>query len=222
MRKKIIALIMAMLLSLACTGCGGPVKIDKISILQSFDTDIGMQSGHLTCQVDYAVSSDNVTDLGLSPSDMTAVYDDYCVYNKGSKSISVEHPVDTTTGQLSDHLLAVLVQVTVTNVDAVSYEGDGTVFSIDEFQLCDTNVDRGSKYGAYDSWSCTWYSGTGDYDASAYGTSGSNYFVLSQGERLTFQMAFIVGNADDDFSGICLTDGTGSYRGDVHFVDLGL
>ncbi len=205
-----------------CSGCGGK-QITSIPMDQSFDVDNTLLSGHLSCQVDWVLSSDNVTDLGLTPADMTAEYEDFCVYHDDAEAIVADHPVDADTGQLAEHLLAVLLQITVTNVDAVSYEKTGNVFCIDTFDLCDTYVDLGRDYQAYDSWSCTWYDGTGTYDASIYDTHGNNYFVLPQGESKTFELAFLVGNADDDFSGICLTDGSGSYhRGKQHFVDLGL
>ncbi len=205
-----------------CSGCGGK-QIIPIPMDQSFDVDSDLLSGHLSCQVDWVLSSDNVTDLGLTPADMTAKYEDFCSYHDDSEIIVVDHPVDADTGQLADHLLAVLLQITVTNVDAVSYEKTGNVFCIDTFDLCDTYVDLGRDYQAYDSWSCTWYDGTGKYYASIHDTNGNNYFVLPQGKSKTFELAFLVGNADDDFSGICLTDGSGSYhRGEQHFVDLGL
>lgn len=221
-KKYIVSALCVLLTALCCTACSRNPEIEVLSPGETFQSTAALKEGCLDYMVSNIQYSDDITDFGIGPEE---IRDDgqAGTYYEGQTMVSVDPAIDLTTGRLADHFLFVLMDITVTNVNAVSYEGkDGTAFCIDALDACDTSVPL-KKEESFPAWSYAYSSGTGGYDAEEQGTNGSNYFLLPAGESLTYQVGFIVGNAGNDFSGVCITDRSGSYHsGEAVFVSLGL
>jgi hypothetical protein len=230
MKKMMTAILLAAALLIGCTGCA-----DKAPDVTTADigSEFLMIPEYITGSLSYTVNSvqwsDNVKELGVDPNELSE-YSTVSYAESDSASYSWPDYVDLETGQLADHLRFVLVELTVTNIDAYGMtapvDEGGTpdaswyAFGVNMITLCDLNTQGDYNFLNYN---CVWYGDTGDYAPQEGGTNGSDYFLLWPGESLTYRMGFVVGSSEDDFSGICLTDGGGSYHSDqAVYIDLGM
>lgn len=217
MKKVLRAIPIVLIFLLCCTACGrNAQKISCTDIGEAFES--AAVSGRLSYTVNSVRISDNILGLGIEPSEIESY--DGVSYTVNGELVHYSWPdyVDLTTGQLTDDLLFVLVDLTVTNIDAlgkpIPEDDDGSrddswyCFPVGRLSICDTNE---SGKDAWRNYQAIWYDGTDSFDGAAMGTNGDDYFVLWPGEALTYQLGFIVGRDDGDYSGMCLTDGGGSY-----------
>lgn len=224
----IATILMVATLLACCASCGDKTaNLHMLSIGDTFTTSYHLESGQLSYTINSIQWSDNVRELGVDPNTFNQ-YDS--VYDKSGISYVWPDYIDLETGQLKEHLMFILVDLTVTNIDALSKpipENDNGVrddswyvFAVNLLSVCNLN----NPYK--DSFSDTkaiWYEGTGDYDPAVGGTNGSNYFILRTGESLTYRLGFVIGSTTDDFSQRCLTDGGGSFRAkDAVYIPLGI
>lgn len=227
MKKIVLPLFLVAVFLISCAACGDKTaNLNMASIGETFTSLVVVQNGrgnydgHLNYTINNVQWSDNVKELGIDPSQL----DEYSAvdYGEGEGEWYV-YPdyVNMETGQLAPHLRFVLVDLTVTNIDALSLpipESDDGVrdatwyaFGVNRITVCDLNVEKENNFRNFD---VVWYTGTEDYDPAEGGTNGSNYFILWPGESLTYQLGIIVGSAEDDFSRMCLTDKDGVYSVD--------
>ncbi len=221
--KYIVLFFCTVLMAFCCCGCRiRNLRVEMVPLGETVSSTANVKEGYLNYTINNVRYSDNVADLGINPADIRET-DLAQYYYNGETLIDVGLAIDPSTGQLADHFLFVLMDVTVTNMNGVSYEGrDGTAFCIDGLKACDIQVPL-KKQDCFCYWDYVYSSGTGDYDREEQETNGDNYFLLSAGESLTYQIGFIVGSANDDFSGICITDSGGSfYAEDPFYVSLEL
>lgn len=193
---------------------------------EMFYTGSPFIEGKLSCTINSFRWSDNTKDLGVDPGDLLDFGNQPYIFWDNGETQSVDQPVNMTTGQLSEHLIIVVAELTVINEDATCMLATGAedsqyVFPVNFFKICDRGSvdDSGSGYSSF---SCLWYTGTEDYDASAMGTNGSNYFVLHPGETKTVQIGFIIGDIDDEFGQLYLTDGDDSFDSQFNYVYLNI
>lgn len=217
MKKALCSVLTMLLLVVCCTACRHKAQnLSYINIEDSFE--LAAVSGHLLCTVNGVRVSDNIMDFGIKPSEIESY--DGVSYTVNGELVHYSWPdyVDLTGGQLADDLLFVLADLSVTNVDALAKpipeKDDGSrddswyCFPVEQLSLCDVNE---AGKDAYRNYHVIWYDGTDSFDGAAMGTNGDDFFVLRPGESLTYQIGFIVGRDDGDYSGMCLTDGGGSY-----------
>lgn len=237
MKRIIPSLFLAGILFISCAACGNRTEnLHMAGMGETFSSLVVVQNGskHYDGYLNYTINSiqwsDNIKELGIEPSQL----DEYSVvdYEEGAGYVYYAYPdyVIMETGQLVPHLRFVLVDLTVTNIDALSKpipENDNGVrdatwytFGVNRITACDLNVEKKDHFGNFD---VVWYAGTGNYDPAEGGTNGSNYFILRPGESLSYQLGIIVGSAEDDFSRMCLTDKGGNYAADeAVYVPLGM
>jgi hypothetical protein len=233
---KTISVVIVFLFVLSCASCNwrGKAAAKSITALDVGDTFTvySALTGDRICQVNSVQVTDNVTELGIAPSELKDYGYGISYKNEEGDFVSITWPdyVDMTTGQLAEHLRFVLVEVTMINDNALSKpipENDDGVrddswyaFCIDELTIRDLSILGNDSFHGFHA---LWYAGTGDYDAAAADTNGDNYYILRPGESLTYQIGFIVASGDDDFSQFYLTDGSGSYYAKgANYVNLGL
>lgn len=217
MKRSLHSILAVLLLIIGCTACGHKAQnLSYIDIGNGFE--LSAVSGHLLCTVNSVRVSDNIRDFGIEPSEIESY--DGVSYTVNGELVHYGWPdyVDLTSGQLADDLLFVLAELSVTNVDALAKpipeKDDGSrddswyCFPVEQLSLCDVNE---AGKDAYRNYHVIWYDKTGSFDGAAMGTNGDDFFILRPGESLTYQIGFIVGRDDGDYSGMCLTDGGGSY-----------
>lgn len=224
-----ILLFLAVIFILACSACASEASKEITEIGEVFEVYGNSDTGTLLCSVDSCRVSDNVTDFGLAPEELTQ-YDGVTWYD-GETPVSLHWPdyIDTESGQLVEPLLFVLVEITVKNVDAVcdsnidrtgDPEDSWYAFCLSEFKLCDTSIESGDAYFVREA---VWYDVPDGHVPEAGVTSGDNYFILWPGETVTLQIGYVAGSGDDDFSQLCITDGGGSlFSEGAHYVYLGI
>jgi hypothetical protein len=230
MKKTITAMILVAMVLGCCAGCGDKTaNLTMVEIGSDFLLTSGWVAGDLSYTVNSVQWSDNVKELGVDPKEL----DFYSSVSYGEEEEQwYDWPdyVDLETGQLAEHLRFVLVEVTVTNIDACDVnapvdEGGAPddswyTFGVNHLSISDLNVQGKNGFWDFDS---VWYADTGDYDPQEGGTNGSNYFILWPGESLIYRMGFVIGSSEDDFSRMCLTDGGGSYSvKQAVYISLGM
>lgn len=239
MFSKAIPLCLAVLILISCAACGDRTKnLNMAAIGETFTSQMNAgvktsdtyHEGHLSYTINSVLWSDNVKELGVDPSQLDE-YASISFYWTDGELVAYTYPdyVDLETGQLAYQLRFVLVDLTGTNVDAVSQsipESGGDLdaswyaFPVNRISVCDLNVELQDSFFPFDA---VWYAGTGDYDPAEGNTNGSNYFILWPGESLTYQLGFVIGSAEGDFSRMCLTDQDGVYSLDeAVYVPLGM
>lgn len=219
MKKKFITATVLILSVLFCSSCGSrESNLTYTSINEEFISEVVGGEGSLTWKVNSVQWSDQVGEFGIAPSELENF--DGVFYTDNGNSVFYDWPdyVDTVSGQLADDLLFVLINLTVTNTDAVGkivpendngYRDDSWYcFPIQRLSLCDVSEQGDNGFLNYNA---IWYDGIPEFDSDAMGTNGNNYFILRPGERLTYRLGFIIGSDDGDFSHVCLTDHGGSY-----------
>lgn len=234
MKKTGFLITVVIIIFLCCTACGD--KAPELSYVNTDDTVNGdtfnsaAVEGYLSCTINDVRWSDNVKSFGIAPSELES-YDGVSYTDNGNfVHFSWPEYVDLTTGQLADNLLFVLVDLTMTNIDAlgkpIPENDDGNrddswySFMVQQISICDVSEKENDSFRNYNA---IWYAGTGNYNAAAMGTNGNNYFILRPGESLTYQMGFIIGSDDGDFSQMCITDGGGSYyANEANYVRLNI
>ena len=227
MKKTIALIILTAILLTSCAACGDKTaNLNMLGIGDSFTTSYHTESGQLSYTINNIQWSDNVRELGVDPN----AFDEYASVFGGGTSYVWPNYVDLETGQLKEHLMFVLVDLTVTNIDALSKpitENDDGVrddswYTFGVNYLSVYNLSEQNKNG-FSNADAIWYTDTGDYDPTAGGTSGSNFFILRTGESLTYRLGFVIGSGKDDFSQMCLTDGGGSFGAkNAVYIPLGI
>lgn len=188
---------------------------------EAFYTNTPLIEGKLSYTVNSFRWSDNIKDLDVDFEDFNGEYDsnnEFVFWYDGTPQI-VPNAVDAASGQLGEHLIFVVADVTVTNEDAVWTMATGSgdsqyTFPANLWRICDagTTNDTGVGYATYPA---VFYTGIEGYDSAAMGTNGSNYLVVRPGETINYKIGYIIGNNSDDFSHFYLTDGNAYYDSDT-------
>ena len=232
-KTRSFVMMLAAALLLGCAACGGAgagEQADTVAVGEKFTAPYQVESGTMHFTVNRAEISDNMRQLGADPNSM-AQYDNFVIrYDGNGTKRTLYYPdyVDLETGQLADGLAFVLVDITAENTDAVSnITGDGSglfdseyMFLPSAFYLCDLaqkDTKDGKEQSTYMTMSEKWYSAQQE----------GYMYELPPGESKTFQIGFVVGRADGDYSSLCLTtasqvDKRALRSPDVVLVDLGL
>lgn len=216
--KQLFVLILALLLLICFSACGNGaanVDLNRVSIGESFD--FSPAEGYLSYTIDKVQWSDNVTDFGIAPAELQSY--DGVSYTDNGDFVSFAWPeyINEGTGQLAENLVFVLVDLTVTNKDALAkpipedniMDDSWYTFRVDYISMCDISEHEKDSFRQYDT---IWYDGTEDYAAASLGISGNNHYILYPGESLSYQLGFIIGSSDGDYSQFCITDGGGSFH----------
>ena len=195
--------------------------LPTVTLGEAFYTKNPLIKGKLLYTINSFRWSDNIKDLDVDFEDFNGEYNsnnEFVFWDDGNPQI-VPNAVDAASGQLGEHLIFVVADVTVTNEDAVwtmaAGPGDSQyTFPANLWRICDagTTNDTGVDYAAY---YAVFYTGTENYDAAAMGTNGSNYLVVRPGETINYKIGYIIGNNSDDFSHFYLTDGNAYYDSDI-------
>ena len=226
--RGFVGFALLLLIVLCGSSCGKHApEIREVAVGETLVDTYGAVEGQLEYQINRIQYSTNVKDLGVDPGELQCqeVY-----YEDQGEGVSIEWPeyVDQETGVLADHLLFVLIDVSVKNENAVSKistEGENQddsyyTFGLNRLSICDIGEQGQNGFLNYD---VIWNSGVEAFDAASLGTNGSNYFILHQGESMSYQVGFIVGSNDGEFSTLYATNGGGSYYAeDASFVHLGI
>lgn len=116
MKKTIALIILTAILLTSCAACGDKTaNLNMLGIGDSFTTSYHTESGQLCYTINNIQWSDNVRELGVDPN----AFDEYASVFGGGTSYVWPNYVDLETGQLKEHLMFVLVDLTVTNIDAL-------------------------------------------------------------------------------------------------------
>lgn len=183
-----------------------PADLPSVSMGTPVEGTDEVESGTLTCTVDDVQIGTNVRGLGVDPADLFP-YDGVTFWNaKTPETWLYPDYLNLDTGELADHFRFVLVTVTIENTDAVSYAKSTAavdtvesqyLWNITALRLLDAKITI-NENGENPSWTIVWFSAQGQR------TEGFWWYEVQPGQRNTYQIGFIVGNAEDNFDGLYL------------------
>lgn len=230
--KRRFALLFAVLLVICFSACSqnatnedveqtpnntSKTDINHVALGESFT--YSPAEGNLKYTVDKVQFSKNVSDFNVDPAELQSY--DGVSYTDNGKFVAFAWPeyVNEETGQLAENLLFVLVDITVTNEDAFAktvpndnvMDDSWYAFRVDYISLCDTSEQENERFRQYKT---VWYAGAAGTAAESLGVNGQNTFTLHPGESVSYQMGFIIGSNDGDYSQFYITNGGGGMNDD--------
>lgn len=226
--KRRLALLFAVLLVICFSACSknttnedveqtpnntSKTNIYQVALGESFN--YSPVEGNLKYTVDKVQYSENVSDFDIEPAELQSY--DGVSYTDSGEFVSFAWPdyINMETGQLAENLLFVMVDITVTNEDAIAkpipddnlMDDSWYAFRADYISVCDTSEQENEMFRQYKT---IWYEGTVGTAAESLGVNGKNVFILHTGESISYQMGFIIGSKDGDYSQFYITSGGGS------------
>lgn len=189
-----------------------PKEFEAYAVGESFIAEVVHAGGG---SMEYTVNSaqlvSNLTDVGLTAAEVLESAEAVSIFGGEGIEDALAEDVIAADGTLSENVRFLLVDLTVKNIDAYR-DIDGWVngpaeheyiLRADGVYLEDTKVYDGNvgvSFGMTDTGcsQCSWFS-----DRNGRSESWSAIEILP-GESVTYQLGFLVGNAEDNFGGLYL------------------
>ena len=189
-----------------------PKEFEAYAVGESFIAEVVNAAGG---SMEYTVNSvqlvSNLTDVGLTAEEVLESAEAVSIFGGEGIEDAMAEDVIAADGTLSENVRFLLVDLTVKNIDAYRdingwVNGPAEheyILRADGIYLEDTKVydgNEGVSFGMTDTGcsQCSWFS-----DRNGRSESWAAIEILP-GESVTYQLGFLVGNAEDNFSGLYL------------------
>ena len=189
-----------------------PKEFEAYAVGESFIAEVvNAAGGSMEYTVNSAQLVSNLTDVGLTAAEVLESAETVSIFGGEGIEDALAEDVIAADGTLSENVRFLLVDLTVKNIDAYR-DIDGWVngpaeheyiLRADGIYLEDTKVYDGNvgvSFGMTDTGcsQCAWFS-----DRNGRSESWAAIEILP-GESVTYQLGFLVGNAEDNFDGLYL------------------